>query len=513
MKKKFYFHGILSLLLVLLFALSACGTYTPAGSGGGGSSSGGNPSTPVDPDDEDNFTVHLVYDGAKYTPTIEMEALWTDGFSYYTAKFEEDGVARTTGLDGDYRVILSTVPEGFAYDPSAYVATNNAKHVTVELFKIRKTVGKGTDEYNCIQLNTTAVYEAKLTSADHIIYYEFEPRASGTYSIESWVDSTKNMVNPKLDIYGGNAEYKKFAFTMDDGGVESTYTKNCKYEVKIDEKEVGNCFTFGVKADVKSGGYPQKIWFAVKRDGGFERQWSTSSFIVPTEDFAGKRALYGNHEYDGSYSWTTPEVLRSGEWQYDGTMFGLNETDGWYHLYNEATGKYDGPILYAKISQPCQFYSTPLTTIEYAGNKNLSLVNEENSNLRDNFKLFIEGNGAAALGSFCVNHQQNQEYCPCHPPYTGGFCIDGCPTCHEQCTTLPQEFFSWQGGYADWCNSDGVYPVTKELKDFLQRFSISQLLFMDGGGYCEGEDNLSGKEVDAKEADQWLFACGYYAKN
>ncbi|MBE7085428.1 MAG: hypothetical protein E7368_05180 [Clostridiales bacterium] len=506
---------VLVCLLLCTLLLSACGTYTPAGNGGnggsGGTSGGGNGGGTiiVDPDDEDLFTVHLVYDGKKYVPTIAMEAFWTDGFSYHRAPFEKDGVARVDGLDGDYRVTLSNVPEGFAYDPSAYVATNDGRHITIELYKIQKTVGKGTELYKCIALNIAGVYQAEITSAEHIVYYEFEPRKSGVYTVESWVDSTENMVNPKLDIYTGTFAAKYYSYTMDDGGVESTFTKNCKYEVKIDEKEVGNCFTFGLKADAKNG-YPQKIWFAVKRDGGFEKNWATSTFVLPTEDFSGKRALYGYHEYDSSYELRTPEVKRNGEWQYDGSLFGLNETDGWYHLYNESTGKYDGPILYAHISTPCQFYGTALTGIEYAGNKNLTLLGKGET--RDNFKLFIEGFGAEKKGSFCVNFPQNNAYCPCHAPYQGGFCADGCATCDVQCTTVPQAFIDGDGGYADWCNSDGLYPVTEELKDFLYRFSTSQLLFMDGGGYCEGEDNLSGKEIDSKEEDQWLFACAYYVK-
>jgi len=135
---------VLVCLLLCTLLLSACGTYTPAGNGGnggsGGTSGGGNGGGTiiVDPDDEDLFTVHLVYDGKKYVPTIAMEAFWTDGFSYHRAPFEKDGVARVDGLDGDYRVTLSNVPEGFAYDPSAYVATNDGRHITIELYKIQR---------------------------------------------------------------------------------------------------------------------------------------------------------------------------------------------------------------------------------------------------------------------------------------------------------------------------------------------------------------------------------------
>ncbi len=522
--KKLSWKILLTCLFALIVAFCGCGTYTPAqnSSGGGSTSSSGGFVPEVKPEDENLFTVHLVYEGKQYLPseTIGMEAFWTDGFQHHRASFEEDGVARIDGLDGDYRLTLSTVPEGFAYDPSAYVATNDDKHIVVELFKITKTVGKGSGLYSCIALNKTGVYEAEITSEKHIVYYQFSPRTNGTYSVESWVDVTENMVNPKLDIYTGSFAAKYYQYTMDEGGVCSTYTKNCKYLVNITDDEVGGSFTFGLKAEVKSS-YPQKVWFAVKRDGGFDREDRQSRFVVPTEDFSGKRELYGDHEYDPSrYQLTTPEINKSGAWQYDGSMFGLNEEDGWYHLKNEATGKFDGPILYAYITLPCQFFETPFSTIEYAGNKALTLPpkknknGEEESKFSDNYKLFIEGKAASSNVAFCVNAPLNQEYCPCHPPYTGGFCLEGCVTCHAQCTTLPQGIYdamtSGDGGYADWTNSDGLYPVTAELKEFLYRYSTSQLLFMDGGGWCEGPDNLSGKEVDSTEADQWLFACAYY---
>ena len=60
--------------------------------------------------------------------------------------------------------------------------------------------------------------------------------------------------------------------------------------------------------------------------------------------------------------------------------------------------------------------------------------------------------------------------------------------------------------YANACNSDGVCYVTAELKDFLQKFSISQRLFRDGEGLVETQGGF------AVEDDQWLFACGYYVE-
>ena len=64
-----------------------------------------------------------------------------------------------------------------------------------------------------------------------------------------------------------------------------------------------------------------------------------------------------------------------------------------------------------------------------------------------------------------------------------------------------------KGGYSDYVNTDGCYGVTQELKEFLQKYSISQLLFFDGNGFVETHPTIS---IFAAEEDQWLFACGYY---
>ena len=59
--------------------------------------------------------------------------------------------------------------------------------------------------------------------------------------------------------------------------------------------------------------------------------------------------------------------------------------------------------------------------------------------------------------------------------------------------------------YARYCNSDGVYPVTEELKVLLQGFCTTHRYFADGEGTFEG---MTG--VYADEDEQWLFACGFY---
>ena len=122
----------LFLLLSTLFSLFSCTAgelIDPSGGSSGPSDNedGGEEDTPPEMNDDptDDFTVTLFRDGQPYSPRIEMSAIWTDGFSTFSSRFDNSGVARIDGLDGDYRVRLSAVPNELTYDPNSNIATND----------------------------------------------------------------------------------------------------------------------------------------------------------------------------------------------------------------------------------------------------------------------------------------------------------------------------------------------------------------------------------------------------
>ena len=137
--------------------------------------------------DEDPFTVTLKVGDEVYIPSEEhpISVQWNDGYSVHTAPIGQDGVARVGGLDGDYRVRLTSIPEGYTYNPNAYTATNNDRNLEIQLHKIVTTRGHGDQLYNAIEIKNTGLYCVELTSATHEIFFEFAPPKSGTYSMES----------------------------------------------------------------------------------------------------------------------------------------------------------------------------------------------------------------------------------------------------------------------------------------------------------------------------------------
>ncbi len=521
---------LFSALLALLFLITSCGEYNPAAKQPGNdrestSESMGNAITDEEGNiDENPFTVTLTYNGETYIPAEEhpISVKWSDGYSVHTAPIEQNGVAYMGGLDGDYRVNLTAIPEGYTYDPNAYTATNNNRNLEIELHKIVTTRGHGDQLYNAIEIKNTGLYCVELTSPTHEIFFEFAPPKSGTYSVESWMDTIENQINPQAKFYGANAFNKVYQYTADGGGAESTYTKNFKLDVQIADEMISDggqvTFSFGVLATATDQQYPVKVYFAITLDGEFSLNHADSQMIYPSDEH-----LEMAPEYDRNlYEFVGAEVRKTQDGSsaniFDGTMYRLwpisEGGDNYYHLYDETaypeTHGY-GPILYAYVSLPCRFMDASFTTIEMRGNKALTV-----SKGTENYKLFIEGFQGLIVDPpgdngpyFCVTNCPCRESEQCESAKLGfenGACSDACENCHVDCRRCPTEAFGMLG-YGQYCNSDGVTAVTEELKQFLQKYSVNQLLFMDGNGFVETNPSLS---VYAAENDQWLFACGYY---
>lgn len=580
-------HLPLLLLLILSLLLCGCGEYNrppdvnPVGPGNGGGDTPGDGGGETEEDEP--FTVSLSFGGAAFISPQPISAQWSDGYSYHRAEFDEYGEASITGLDGDYQVTLTGLPTGYTYNPNIYRATNDSRHVTIELHRLGSTRRDGSDVYdNIINLQSMGVYRATLTQdggrvdptrhesvkKGEMIFFQFVPRNSGTYSIESWMDITADQVNPIIEVYYGSAMYKTYGYAVDTGGVEGIYTKNFRCEIDVDDDQIGMVFAFGIRVTSKTDVFPVTVDFSLQFEDAYDYVPTPSSWLLaedlygyisasliemqdtcPTFDDFWRYPVFGGSSYydqwlampedtdqerldklnfptnveqdydsfmtydigaldileitdllnthtymdtflttlltdryENSGSWVGAEDVIGGQSFFLSKNYALNPATGFYHRYDAIAYADDpygygagyGPILYAKISQPTRFIDLPFISIEYQGNKALTV-----SNGRENYKLVIEGYDYAESTSQAVY---------------GGSC--GCPT----------EMIGAKG-YNDYANSDGAFPVTQELKDFLQKYSVNQRLFNDGNGHAE---LVVQPTFDAGEEDQWLFGCGYY---
>ena len=336
---------VLSLLTALTFA--GCASYTPPrGEGGGPSTNSGNNSY-----SDKDYVVILVSDGQPYSPQTEISAQWTGEDGIHSAKFDDNGVAVIGGLDGEYHVTLSSVPEGYTYDCNGYVADIHNKHIEVELMKLIPTTGNGSGLYQCIRITKLGTYRTTLTSATHKVYYEYKPTSQGQYSITSWVDTTQNQVNPKMIFYTGTSSWKNTENPniYDDGGSSSTFTKNFRFIVEAAESDVsksetqGNVWSFGVYADaVRGKEYPITVDFTIKFEANYVRPEDRYEAVKPTGNLKNIRPS-GTFRYN---------YVGNGR-LLDSKRFFLNPDDGYYHLV-ESPDK----ILFAMISKDCEVFAS-----------------------------------------------------------------------------------------------------------------------------------------------------------
>ena len=482
-------------ILILIFTTVSCGQIVDDPNKGDGDKpiidpdnnqtppDGDNPN--IDVDEKVEFSVSLIYNKKVFIPSSneKIQVVWADDYSRYTETIGSDGFAKTK-LDGEFNVYLNNVPEGYSYNPNIYTADNDNPVVEIELYKLsRISKGNGTGLYKEYQMSSTGVYRCEISKAQQKVYYEFRPTKAGYYVLETLVNVFEDSVNPKVDIYQGTFAFKPTTPNqagLDGGGysLKNGFTKNVKWVVKLTEEQVQNVYTFAIFADSKTNVYPINVDFSISYEGEYYIDDIVSKLINAEEihslvECGNCHKAYSPQTTDSICSLCGGNIITVSKPTYNpnqyvfinsdggtgsyyggasngsglliGKGFKYNEETGFWHVYNNQTGEF-GPVLCAKITKPCAYYEESLNLIESHGNKNLTV-----SNGTENYKVFVEQS------------------------------------------------------YAAVCNNDGVCFVTNEMKEFLQKFSISQRLFFDGNGFVESTG------VYAAEDDQWLFACGYYA--
>lgn len=459
---------VLSVLATALLAaaFAGCGTYTPPENPDNPDNPV--PDLPVNPPEnpvepvEDVFKVSLVWNGnpftqSNYSGITGVQAQWTDKETkeVYRAAFDKDGVAKSPDLDGDYRVTLVNLPEGYTYEPNIYEADNDFKEVSISLYQLTpialNSEPYGGDPFKgeyYYDLNNIGAYRVTLKSVEDKVFFRFLPDKNGVYTVTSMVDVTANEVNPIMDLHTGNSQYisPKPSKTQDGGGSENSYTKNFVMEYNISPSEVGNVMIFRLYSTSRNAdAYPLTVDFILDRDGDFANRYDAAEEILPTEKFDEVSNGILNPAGRFTYCARRPGVVNR---KLDQKAVKLYD-DGYYYYYDSLT---DTRLerLYAQIK-----FATEVMDESFYSGGHVRLY-------------YIVGTDGVA---------RNYD-----------------------------EFIRGENGYGAHCNGDGVYPVTEELKNFLQAYSVSQRYFNDGNGWAETE-----AKYNSDEDSQWMFACGYYA--
>lgn len=472
---------ILFIVLCLVFCFSGCdlGNYiqnnTERPPLGGNKEDPNDPNDPNDPSvtvPDTHYTVAVYYNNKPFEPgELDITVVWRSNSSVTRQPLNAEGKADAGELDGDYNVYLMGLPDTYTYNPNGYKAPdeNGSKQIQILLTSVQvPTSGDGSNMYGnrgCYQTRLEGTYRAVLKDEKQVLFYEFRPSDSGVYIVESWANVYDDELCPKIDIYGGTIANKWFVRTLEGGGaaLEGGFSKNFRWEIAIDQSEIGNAFTFAVHAVSKSGQYPVYVDFNIKRIGKYTSEYAD---IRPqaAKEIKGKTA-----EPKAGETFVFADM---GTKVFDASKFKKNSANtGRYHLYDMdlyggnpyGYGKGYGPMLLCAITKPIESY----TVIESLYKANV--VGTNRSNYLMLYNTWIE---------------EEQKFATFD--YTNFIRSD----------------------YYRICNSDGVCYVTDELKAFLQKFAINHSLYTDAVGPGDGTPEIKG--YTANQDSLWLFACGFY---
>ncbi len=484
-------------ILILIFIATSCGEIIDDPNKGNGDQpiiNPGNTDTPPNNDQTDNpgdvekveFSVSLIYNKKVYIPSSneKIQVVWADDYTRYTETIGSDGFAKTK-LDGDFNVYLNNVPEGYSYNPNIYTADNDNPVVEIELTKLsRISKGSGTALYKEFQMSSTGVYRCEISKSQQKVYYEFKPTKAGYYVLETLVNVFEDSVNPKVDIYQGTFAYKPTTPNqsgLDTGGysLKNGFTKNVKWVVKLTEEQVQNVYTFAIYADSKTGVYPINVDFKISYEGEYYIDDIVSKLINAKEihalrECANCHKAFSNESTDTICSLCGGNVVSSSKPNYDASKYVYINSDGGTGSYYGGSSNGSGLLIGNgfKYNEDTGFWHVYDNQTGEFGPVLCAKITAPCAYYEESLNL-IESHGNKNLT--VSNGTENYK------------------------VFVEQE-------YAAVCNKDGVCFVTNEMMEFLQKFSISQRLFFDGNGFVESTG------VYAAEADQWLFACGYYVE-
>ena len=177
-----------------------------------------------------NYTVTVLYPDS--TPvTSKTSAQWCDTVCYLPVKVNSKGVAGIELDEGEYFIHLNNIPEGYTYDPNAYVTTASNKHITIKLLELSTILtGTGTKENPHVVSDSvyTLSYEVKGTTG--VQYFAFTPTVDGTYSIVSLATNklATNLIDPFIGFLGIDVN-TAFGSADVSGNVDSKVDINFNY--------------------------------------------------------------------------------------------------------------------------------------------------------------------------------------------------------------------------------------------------------------------------------------------
>ncbi len=393
----------------------------------------------------DPFTVTLnTTDGGTLGSLKGIDAIWTDlnGENMYRASFNSEGVATVYGPDGDFQVTLSDTPTGYSYNPNIYTAHNGdeANDVIINLYPLRALPGgSGNEPPDHYRISSTGVYRFEFTRASDEFYFSFGASFSGTMSFQSLLDVTQNEVSP----------------IFYDAGTEN-YWGNANDGYAYQKAIIG---------------------------GGAENSYTK------------------NFYYEYGLTSSQSKLFRIGVESINKDAFPIS-----IDVLIEKKGEYsiDGAKL-PMVPVPTDLEDFSAVTPEGS----FRLLAKDYSNVLDQRWVVYdaEDDRYYVKNSDGTANKDKMLYAVLKKDIDGVISAEGIglshPLVRHTCYSSGKDYTNFIKAYFDRCTTDGTYPVTAQLKQYLFDYSDSHDLFMDGKGSAESTYTSDADSI-------WLFACGYY---
>ena len=426
--------------LLFIGVLSGCNNETPT--------SNPEPTTPptstattIDMNKEMTYSVSVVLpDGSPLNSTSTM-AQWCDGdLCFLPVKLNEQGYAETKLMPNTYGLHLLNLPEQYTYDVAGYNPTYENPNITIQLYEI--------NEYEIGETNGPYEPYQLLKEGGYRVSLKSAKHLPyfqfyATRPGVFVVESYTDNLAPIFVDYGSNTEYvENYKAQVNTGGSG----KNFRYEYTATSSQL---LVDDTGKYIPNSGI--SFIFAIMLKGqptypvnvDFCIRWDreVEEAKVSTEMVKVEEELT---------KFSKPDNRSLFKCDLNGTVIAIyNEEDGFYHK-----DSVNGPLITAKITKP-------ITEYEFG----------------DSIADFYAGFGNGAY-TFVVEETDFE--------------------------IKRKDYTELVAAYAEVCNEDGVYPVTKELRTFLILLAHREAYFQEGGYIDEKLDFI------VQQSNYWLFACYYY---
>lgn len=410
-------------------------------SNNGGNNSNNNPGNsndqPTEEVKKDPYVAHVVYekeDDGYQADVTGVNVDWLNKDTRENLSSEEVdnfGEAFTYLDDGHYQVQISNLPDGYAYNPNIYVTDKDNKEIEVTVYPIREFDGKGDgtvyqealkdEDGNYILdengygtfiggplfIKELGVYELeiteeKLNSSDPYTYIGLDAPWAGDFTIESWNDASDTSFDPRIEYLMSNFAYLDQWVVPPGQDDNSGEGNNFKISTTVTPNLVKNARMFYRIIANKPG----KVIFNVSGIKSDIQEEIPPEYIPVTTDHQFTQTPAGEG------------VLRA--CVLDGSEYAVfNNNDGLYHL-NSPTG----PVLYVRITSPCEWIDYPITSIPYSSH--YLATPAEKDNVYDDYEplvneavKYVNGDGLYPLievfGDMTLGIAQREGYFLNHP--------------------------------------------------------------------------------------------------